>query len=329
MRTIRLYGLAGQTFGREFRLDVASVAEATRALTVLLKKQGFREFIEKHNFRIVLGSTLQSGTKIGEDDLQFRLPAGDIHIVPAPAGAKRGGLLKIIAGVFLLAAAFFVPVVAPGLAATMGVSTVGGLSFVGPLAMAGLGLIVQGVTQMMTKNKKKEEEDDSSFTIDGQLNVTEQGGPVPLIYGRFGVGSTLISGGVTTIEYGSSTNAAPSNSSKRAKGTITFNQRPAVGDVVVINGLPFTFVSNPQNTYLEVFRGANANEAMANLINEIVGSVDSRLKVAGYVRSNNVLSITYKTDGPAGNAYTLSRRGTAGVTERISISGPTLTGGTA
>lgn len=36
VRTIRLYGVLGATFGREYRLSVASPKEAIRALSVIV-----------------------------------------------------------------------------------------------------------------------------------------------------------------------------------------------------------------------------------------------------------------------------------------------------
>ncbi|QSY98660.1 tail assembly protein (plasmid) [Rhizobium bangladeshense] len=203
-RTIHFYGLAKKRYGASINLDVSSIAEAFRALSLQL--EGFREFVEKHNFQIVWGRSRKTGAQLGEDDVKMLLQGGDIHVVPVLQGHKKGGLLKIIAGVFLLAAAFFVPFASASL--TLGSSIgIGGLTY-GNLAVLGLGLIAAGVSQMMTKKPKTDEKKDDSFMLDGQLNVTEQGGPVPVIYGRTLVGSVLISAGMSTVDI-----AVPSHSS--------------------------------------------------------------------------------------------------------------------
>ncbi len=44
-KRIRLYGDMAKRFGREFRLDVATAAEAIRALCVI--KPGFRQYLQE------------------------------------------------------------------------------------------------------------------------------------------------------------------------------------------------------------------------------------------------------------------------------------------
>lgn len=43
LKTIKLYGILGQKFGREFKLDVANTREAMRALSVQIA--GFEHFM--------------------------------------------------------------------------------------------------------------------------------------------------------------------------------------------------------------------------------------------------------------------------------------------
>lgn len=189
LRTVHLYGLARKKFGPSVQIDVSSVGEAVRALSTLFK--GFRSFVTERHFRVVFG-TRKCGLHLGEEQIQLSLPAGDIHVIPAIAGAKSGGIGKIIAGIILLSVSFFVPFSTPLLGGALFGLTAGNA------AVMGLGLIATGVSQMMTKQQTTDEKKDESFMLEGALNNTEQGGPVPLIYGRTIVGSTLISGGITT-----------------------------------------------------------------------------------------------------------------------------------
>jgi predicted phage tail protein len=204
---VRLYGLAKKKYGASFLLEVASLGEAVRALSVQL--EGFREFLEKHNFHVVWGKDRTQGLVLGQDDVHLMLgKKGDIHIMPILKGNKKGGLIKIIAGVFLLATAFFVPMALGGATTMASTFGLGGMTY-GNLAVLGLGLIAAGVSQMLTSNKKADDKKDDSFMIDGQLNVTEQGGGVPVPYGRIMVGSVLMSAGMSTVDI-----AIPNQSSK-------------------------------------------------------------------------------------------------------------------
>ena len=109
---------------------------------------------------------------------------------------ERGnrGLGKIIAGVFLVGAAFFMPASLTG-AGFLG-TTVGG-------AMKGLGvaLALGGLGQMLSPAPKMsgKAEDQSSYLFNGGENVTTEGGPVPLVYGhKFRVSPVLIAAGLSS-----------------------------------------------------------------------------------------------------------------------------------
>jgi predicted phage tail protein len=326
LRQIKLYGLAAKTFGPSFEVDVASLAEATRALCVQIK--GFRAFIEKHHFRVVCGKSLKKGWGLGEAEITFMLPDGDIHVVPVLKGAKSGGIGKIIAGVVLLAAAFFIPI-APalgGLASALGGTTAlaGTSGFIGSLAAAGIGMIVAGVTTLMTKTTKPTEaKDDKSFTIDGQLNVQEQGGAVPLIYGLTMVGSTLISAGVSTSEYsaGGTVSTGTTPIGTRAAGSVNFVNKASVGDAVNLNGLMFTFVDVVAYRG-QVAIGNSLSASLNNLINAIYAIEDIRVAGASYAQFGNSMQIVFKTPGRVGNGYWMAVSSSV-----ISISAGALTGG--
>ncbi|MCM5560322.1 hypothetical protein [Pleomorphomonas sp. JP5] len=176
LRNIYLHGALRRQFGPVFRLDVATAGEAGRALAVVLP--GFREAAIGKWFRVVRGDR-RKGMSLGRDDLDFRLGGADLHIVPVLAGAGgRGGIGKIIAGVFLIGAAFFF---APSIAA-FGTSTGLGIT-AGQVAGLGVALALTGLGQMLAP-KPKATKDQSSYLFEGGANVTAEGGPVPLVYGR-------------------------------------------------------------------------------------------------------------------------------------------------
>lgn len=191
LRKVYLHGHAKEMFGECFELDVANLAEAVRALGSQIT--GFRQYIAQRHFRVVVGKTIKKGRALGENQITEYLPEGDIHIRPVVKGAKEGGgLLKIIAGVLIAAVAWWV---APAMSAV----AFGSVTY-GQIAMIGIGLAAAGLSQLLAQNKNKDAEDDSSARVSGNLNTMEQGGPVPLIYGKYRVGSTMISSGVSTAD---------------------------------------------------------------------------------------------------------------------------------
>lgn len=203
MRTVYLHGRL-KKFGFKHRLSVATLGEAVRAFSCQV--DGFDAELRKGSYQIVVGDK-KTGYQLGEDQINdFKMGQGDLHIMPAVKGAKRGGIMKIILGVALIGAAFLFAPAAGGLAAG-----IGGTGFTyGNMALMGVGLALAGASQMLTpKQKTKKSKSDESFTIQGPGNAYEQGNPVPLVYGHnVIVGSQLISGGVDIQDYAKAKAAA-------------------------------------------------------------------------------------------------------------------------
>ena len=192
LRKIHLHGDLARQFAPTYQLDVASAGEAGQALAAVVP--GFRQYATDKNFRVLRGDP-ETGMALGPDDLDFHLGYADLHIVPVIAGAGNRGLGKIIAGVFLIGAAFMFPGAITGIG--IGGSTIGG-------AMKGLGvaLAMGGLGQMLSpapKINSNNSEDQSSYLFSGGANVTTEGGPVPLVYGqKFRVKPVLIAAGLST-----------------------------------------------------------------------------------------------------------------------------------
>jgi len=196
LRNVYLYGEAGRLFGRKFRLDVSSLAEAVRALAVLVPS--FKQYVVAHNFQCVRGKSRKRGYVLDEAQVPFKLGSSDLHITPviAGAGGKGSAIGKIIAGVLLAGFAFFT---APALTATIGGTSI----TYGNLVTAGLGMAFLGVSQLLSAQPKKKEDDKASSSFSNVPQVSEQGEPVPLLYGRFMVRNPpLISTGVITSDVG-------------------------------------------------------------------------------------------------------------------------------
>ncbi len=125
LKTIKLYGILGQKFGREFKLDVANTREAMRALSVQIAgfehfmlhahEQGLRfaVFLKIKNSSNKRGKKrpaiydhetkrLITGDNIGEEQLDMNTEAEVIHIVPRVVGAGGNGILQTVLGAVMV-----------------------------------------------------------------------------------------------------------------------------------------------------------------------------------------------------------------------------------
>lgn len=106
-----------------------------------------------------------------------------------------------------------------------------------------------------------------------------------------------------------------------ATGSITLTGNPAANDTVTVGGTAVTFVSsNPTGN--QVLIGGSAAATAVNLQAFLSASTDANISKANYSLSGDVITVTYKTVGTGGNAFTLAKSSTA-----ITVSGATLTGG--
>ncbi|MCV0384900.1 MAG: hypothetical protein K5821_00480 [Nitrobacter sp.] len=211
MRTIVLHGALAAQFGPSFDLEVRNPAEAVRALIIQIK--GFRQAISEGHYRIVKARA-HVAQSLDLEELKLRLGrAREIHIVPVVAGAARGGWGKILAGVAIIGLAIAAPY-ALGLAGGLSASAVGisGVATFGQIAGLGAAVALGGISQMLSSAPKlaggeAAADRNESFLFGSADNVVTEGGPVPLVFGEWVTGSTVISVGLTTEDTSSA--AAP------------------------------------------------------------------------------------------------------------------------
>jgi predicted phage tail protein len=195
MKTIRLYGHLGKTFGRVHRLDVQTPAEAVRALCANFKQ--FRQHIIAHNepgYKVLTGRAER-----GAEELHLGCSSSEIKIVPVVAGAG-GSFGKVLLGAALIGLSFI-----PGLQAPLFNVTTGFLSGVSAASIAGsvgFSLVLGGLSGALFKPPKvsntatERPNNRPSFAFNGAINTTGQGNAVPLCYGEFLCGSQVISTGL-------------------------------------------------------------------------------------------------------------------------------------
>lgn len=178
MVTVKLLGELGRRFGREYKLNIKSAAEAIRAIG--FQVQGFREFIRDSAENGVRWKVVtQDPAGVDEEGLHY--PCGK-RVVIAPIAVGKGAVGKILVGV-----AFIAVMIATG----------GAAGFLGQAAISvgflGGGLILSGVAQLLTPTPQNEargvEEQRNSFTFDRSNANTAQGSVVPVLYGERLIGS--------------------------------------------------------------------------------------------------------------------------------------------
>lgn len=190
MRKVKLYGELAKKFGREFMLEVESVAEAVRALSANFP--GFEKELMTAHLRGVEYVVRADKRDVTEMELNNSLaPQETIRIAPIAVGRKNGGVFQTIIGAILIV----VGVVLNVYGQTWGTS----------LIQAGVALVAGGIIQMLipvpkTDDPSERPENKPSTYFDGAVNTLAQGHPVPLGYGKLIVGSAVISAGLTVEE---------------------------------------------------------------------------------------------------------------------------------
>jgi len=191
LRTIRLYGKLGATFGRVHRFVCTDTAGAIRALCAMLP--GFEAHLLQSKDRGLGYAVFIGKQNIREDMLAAPVGDDDIRIAPVVLGSGRGGFLNIVLGVVLVAAAFWT-----------GGASMAAWGF-GSKMMFGMGvsMLLGGVSQMLVRQPKgltgvESPDNGASYNFNGPVNVTAQGNPVPVLYGEMIVGSVTISGEISS-----------------------------------------------------------------------------------------------------------------------------------
>jgi predicted phage tail protein len=231
MKKVVLRGELGKQFGRVHHFDLNTPAEAIRALCANF--EGFQQALVTAAERGV-GYIVQVGKLAIEELDEIHNPTGqseEISITPVLAGAG-GGTGKILAGVALVAFAILAAPIGGGFlglgAGAFGSTTgaaLGGFTLGAAASSAvgfiGVSMILAGTAQLLSPQpadlpgltgatgargnsfdpaNNDPADNRSSYIYNGAVNLTAQGNPVPICYGRMRVGSVVVSAGVSTTD---------------------------------------------------------------------------------------------------------------------------------
>lgn len=198
LKTIKLYGVLGKKFGKEFHLAVESTREAVKALSVQVP--GFEQFMLTAHEQGLAFAVFQDDENISEDQIDFETGAKVIKIVPKVIGAGgNNGVLQTILGVVLIVVGVFYD--------WSGTTSMYGAAMVG----AGIGMVVGGVAQMLMPKADAQDQNQNGNRANkgfgGAATTIAQGNPVPILYGQREVGGFIINAGQFAVDTFSSADA--------------------------------------------------------------------------------------------------------------------------
>jgi predicted phage tail protein len=207
MKVVKVYGALRKRLGQcRFEFEVDTPAQAIKALCVNfpgLDKWLIDSEQTGMGFRVTVGKE-----RITQEDASVAvLPWSErdvFSIAPVLAGAGQG-FGQILAGIGLVALAILAPGIGGSVAATIFGTQFSAIS----LAIGGIGanLLLGGVAQMLSPQpdisalqRGKEAARLESFSFSGIVNTSQQGMPVPIVYGRAFVGSAVLSSGLDVAQ---------------------------------------------------------------------------------------------------------------------------------
>ena len=200
MVEVKLLGELGKRFGRKHRFMAHSPKDVFSALSHQI--EGFKDyFCNAHEKGI--GFKLVDGDPDGMDYENVLMGCRRLIIAPIVSGG--GAIGRILIGVALIALAFvsFGGAFAGFVAANAAAGTAAGFA-AGSAILFNLGvtLALTGIAQLLTPTPDAPKETDrkDSFLFDRASDLTVQGQPVPILYGKFLASSPLIISSALTTQ---------------------------------------------------------------------------------------------------------------------------------
>ncbi|PKH12595.1 phage tail protein [Pseudomonas sp. 43NM1] len=189
MMMIKLGGVLGKRFGRQYTLDLHGFRDAMSAMCNM--KPGFEKFVRTAEERGLVFAVFIDERNVGGEELDHKT-AGirTIRIMPIIQGSKQAGMFQTLLGVALIVAGMF-----------SGGSTTGlGVALLAGGVAVGLGGVVQMLspTTKANTNDKNEDGNNPSYGFGGAVTTIAQGNPYPLLYGEREIGGAVESGGIYT-----------------------------------------------------------------------------------------------------------------------------------
>lgn len=201
IREVFLHGRLADEYTPKIELDADDIRMIVAGINS--NHPGFMEDFTEGEWHILRGDAMNKDSMTTEEAQMTLGNVKQIHIFPKLEGAGGdNGLMSVVLGIAIVAVAWWAAPAVGGLGASA--LSFGGASLTyGNIAMFGVAMALGGVAQMMAPTPKlgdmmaaERAQDRPSFMFNGPVNVMVPGGPVPLVYGEFETGSTVVSAGV-------------------------------------------------------------------------------------------------------------------------------------
>ncbi|MDD2175563.1 tail assembly protein [Glaesserella parasuis] len=175
-------------------LEVSSFKELMSGL--LSQIQGLSQHLRKGYYKVRIGKRYLSEEQIKTNPTMTLADDCTVHFTPVVVGAGKSGVLSIVAGALLIGAAFML--------GPMGFGMVQGMTAM-MMGSMGASLLLGGAMQMLARppdmnTKLSDREKQQSTSFSNIRNLTPQGRPIPLLYGKMMTSLILISQGIDTFD---------------------------------------------------------------------------------------------------------------------------------
>ena len=200
LRTVKVYGHLAEHCGQSvFEALVRVPADAIKFL--LCNFPELRGLMRDGYYKVAVG---KFDLQLADHPEQLHYPMAEddvVKVIPVVSGAGGRGLGAVLLGAALIGTA----IVTGGTSLTFGAggfSSVAGSSIGLSVAAGqlGLALTLTGIAQMITPVPKQpdfgEADPSGGFAFSGLQNVSQEGIPVPVVYGEMIVGSVVLSTGL-------------------------------------------------------------------------------------------------------------------------------------
>ena len=191
MAKITFHGNLKRFSDEPFELDVNNFRELMSGLITQI--QGLRSHLRKGYYKVRIGRKYISNEQLKNNPIIDLDDKSSVHFTPVITGAgKAAGVIQAVVGVVLIAVAWWNP---------LGWSA-GGVMIAGAM---GASLAMSGAISLLTRppdmgSGVNESEKKQSTSFSNLRNLTPQGRPIPLLYGKMMTSLILVSQGIETFD---------------------------------------------------------------------------------------------------------------------------------
>lgn len=197
-KTIILEGTLGKQFGIEHSFDVKSPREAVRALS---QYQGFENAFRIGHYRV---SYEINSKRVDLDENSIHITseqADKIIFTPVVSGSNDVG--KAIAGIALV---FVAGPIGVAIGSAIGLGATASIAITYAIRTVGYAVALNGIANLLAPTPTSPtlgntNEADPEYIISGPTNSVEQGGGVPIVFGKARVGTLVVSSSVESATF--------------------------------------------------------------------------------------------------------------------------------